>query len=81
MKQLYDPKLERICIALGVIGLVVMLPFDEWYTRLVGMAFLVAFVVTGVFLIANPAYLSRDSAEEDRPEDEAVRRATGQPRD
>ena len=78
MKQLYDPKLERICIALGVIGLVVMLPFDVWYTRLVGMACLVAFVVTGVFLIANPAYLSRASAEEDRPEDEAVRRAAGQ---
>ena len=78
MKQLHDPKLERICIALGVIGLVVMLPFDAWYTRLVGMACLVAFVVTGVFLIANPAYLSRDSAEEDRPEDEAVRRAAGE---
>jgi len=78
VKQLYDRKLERICLALGVIGLVVMLPFDAWYTRLVGMGCLVAFVVTGVFLIANPAYLSRDSAEEDRPEDEAVRRATGQ---
>ena len=78
MKPLYDAKLQRICIALGVIGLVVMLPFDAWYTRLVGMACLVAFVVTGVFLIANPAYLAWDSAEEDRPEDEAVRRATGQ---
>ena len=78
MKHLYDPKLQRICIALGVIGLVVMLPFDEWYTRLVGMACLVAFVVTGVFLIANPAYLSRDSAEEHRPQDEAVRRAAGE---
>ncbi len=81
MSKLYDAKLERICIALGAIGLVVMLPFDQWYTRLVGMACLVAFVVTGVFLIANPAYLSRDSAQEDRPEDEAVRRAAGQPPD
>ncbi len=76
--KLYDAKLQRICIALGVIGVVVMFPFDQWYTRLIGMAFLVAFVITGVFLIANPAYLSRDSAEEDRPEDEAVRQATGQ---
>jgi hypothetical protein len=78
MKPVYDPKLQRICIALGVIGVVIMFPFDAWFTRLGGMAFLVAFVITGVFLIANPAYLSRDSAEEDRPEDEAVRRATGQ---
>ena len=37
MKRLYDPKLERICIALGVVGLAVMLPFDDWYTRLIGM--------------------------------------------
>ena len=78
MKRLYDPKLERICLALGVVGLAVMLPFDDWYTRLIGMTCLDGFVITGVFLIANPAYLSRDSAEEDRPEDEAVRRATGQ---
>lgn len=77
--KLYDRKLERICIALGVIGLVVMLPFDEWYTRLVGMGCLVAFVVTGVFLIANPAYLSRNPREEERPPDEAVREATGRP--
>lgn len=78
MKPLYDAKLQRICLALGVLGVVIMFPFDAWYTRLIGMALLVAFVITGVFLIANPAYLSRDSAEEDRPEDEAVRRAAGQ---
>lgn len=76
--KLYDPKLQRICLALGVVGVVIMFPFDAWYTRLVGMALLVGFVITGVFLIANPAYLSRDSSEEDRPEDEAVRRATGE---
>jgi hypothetical protein len=81
MTKLYDAKLQRICLTLGVVGLVVMLPFDQWYTRLVGMTCLVAFVVTGVFLIANPAYLSRDSAEEDRPEDDAVRKATGEPSD
>ena len=81
MTPLYDRKLQSICITLGVIGLVAMLPFDWWYTRLSGMVCLVGFVVTGVFLIANPAYLSRDSAEEDRPQDEAVRRATGEPAD
>ena len=76
--KLYDPKLQRICLVCGAIGVAVLFPFDAWYTHLIGMAFLVAFVITGVFLIANPAYLSRDSAEEDRPEDEAVRRVTGQ---
>jgi hypothetical protein len=31
-----------------------------------------------VFLIASPELIGRDSAEEDRPEDEAVRRVAGQ---
>ena len=75
MTPLYNAKLQRICIALGVLGLVAMLPFDWWYTRLLGMLCLVGFVVTGVFLIANPAYLSRDPAEEDPPADQAARPA------
>ena len=71
-------KLERICIGLFVLGVVLMIPFEEWYTRLFGVAALIGFIVTGVFLIASPELIGRDSAEEDRPEDEAVRRATGQ---
>ena len=59
-------RLLRICIALGVIGLVAMLPFDAWYTRLIGVACLLGFVVTGVFLIASPWYLDQ---EQDEPAD------------
>jgi hypothetical protein len=74
-----NPKLFRICVAFGVIGLVAMLPFDYWYTRAIGMIGLAGFVVSGLFLIADPAYLSRDSREEDRPIDEAVQQLAKPP--
>jgi hypothetical protein len=46
---------------LGV-GLALMLVFDNWITRLLGVLALFAFIVIGVFLIADPAFLA---AEED----------------
>jgi uncharacterized membrane protein YkgB len=44
-------------------GLLLMLLFEAWYTRLVGVAALFAFIVTGVFLIADPAFLAADDDE------------------
>jgi hypothetical protein len=43
-------------------GLLLMLLFEAWFTRLLGVAALFAFIVSGVFLIADPAFLA---AEED----------------
>lgn len=63
-------KLERVCIGLFVLGVVLMIPFEEWYTRLFGVAALLGFIVTGVFLIANPLLINQDVTEppaEDAP--------------
>ena len=42
------------------LGLLLMLLFEAWYTRLAGVACLFAFIVSGVFLIADPAFLSAE---------------------
>jgi hypothetical protein len=42
------------------IGLVLMLVFHAPVTRIVGMTALFAFIVSGVFLIADPAFLGPD---------------------
>jgi hypothetical protein len=44
-------------------GLLLMLLFEAWLTRLVGVAALFAFIVSGVFLIADPAFLAADDDE------------------
>jgi hypothetical protein len=41
-------------------GLVLMIGFDAPLTRLLGVVALFTFIVTGVFLIADPAFLERD---------------------
>ena len=42
------------------IGLVLMLVFEAMLTRIVGVTALFAFIVSGVFLIADPAFLGPD---------------------
>jgi hypothetical protein len=44
---------------LGV-GLVAMLAFESTITRVVGVLALFAFIVIGVFLIADPEFLARE---------------------
>jgi hypothetical protein len=45
------------CLA---VGLIAMLVFDSALTRVVGVLALFAFIVTGVFLIADPAFLAEE---------------------
>ena len=47
-------------VVLLVVGCGLMIPFEEWYTRLAGMACLFAFIVLGVFLVAAPDFLRGD---------------------
>ena len=47
-----------------VVGVVLMILFHEPITRVVGVLALFTFIVSGVFLIADPAFLDR---EEDGP--------------
>jgi hypothetical protein len=42
-----------------VLGLALMIPFESALARVFGIASLVAFIVCGTFLIANPVDLGR----------------------
>ncbi len=55
------PLLVFMLACLGA-GLLLMLLFEAWVTRAAGVVALFAFIVSGVFLIADPAFLA---AEED----------------
>jgi hypothetical protein len=44
-------------------GLALMLAFESWITRLLGVLALFAFIVIGVFLIADPAFLAEEEGE------------------
>jgi hypothetical protein len=42
------------------VGLPLMVLFEGTITRILGVALMFGFIVTGVFLIANPAFLSQE---------------------
>lgn len=48
-----------------VLGLALILPFDAALTTFLGIVFLFAFVVLGVFLIASPEFLGREADADD----------------
>ncbi len=52
--------MTRLALAALVLGVLLLVPFDAWFTRLLGVLALFAFVVAGVFAIANPALLDDD---------------------
>jgi energy-converting hydrogenase Eha subunit C len=54
------PPLLATCVACFVLGSAVMLAFDAPLARIVGVALLFGFIVTGVFLVANPEFLAGD---------------------
>lgn len=47
-------------VALFVIGVGLMIPFEATLTRVLGVAALLGFVACGVFLIADPRALAGD---------------------
>jgi hypothetical protein len=49
-----------LMLACLVVGLLLMLLFEAWVTRVVGVVALFAFIVSGVFLIADPAFLAAE---------------------
>jgi energy-converting hydrogenase Eha subunit C len=49
-----------VCVACFVLGALVMILFEAPLARIVGVALLFAFVVSGVFLVADPDWLARD---------------------
>ena len=53
-------RLFAVMVACGALGLVLMIVFPAPVTRVFGVLALFAFIVIGVFLIADPATLARD---------------------
>ena len=53
-------RLTVAMLASLALGLVLMLGFEAPLARIVGVPALFAFIVAGVFLIANPAFLAED---------------------
>ena len=60
--------LEAVWLGLLVVGLVLMVPFEETITLALGIACLLSFVGLGVYLIAHPsALLAPDDGGEGQP--------------
>jgi hypothetical protein len=54
------PPLLVVCVACFVLGSAVMLAFEGRISRIIGVALLFGFIVSGVFLVADPEFLGRD---------------------
>ena len=50
-------KLGYVALACFGLGVLLMIPFEHWFTRVPGVAALFAAVVIGVFAIARPEFL------------------------
>ncbi len=50
-------KLGFVALGCFVLGVLLMIPFEHWFTRVPGVAALFAAIVIGVFAIASPAFL------------------------
>lgn len=53
-------RLTVVMLGSLVTGLVAMVGFEATLTRVLGVALLFAFIVAGVFVIADPDFLERD---------------------
>ena len=49
-----------VCVACFVLGAADMIAFEAPVARIVGVTLLFAFIVSGVFLVADPDWLGRD---------------------
>ena len=60
--------LTGLMFASLAVGMVLMLVFHSPLARVVGVSALFTFIVTGVFLIADPRFLGQDDDADDRSE-------------
>jgi hypothetical protein len=52
--------MTRVALALGLAGTLLLFLFEAWYTRALGVLALFAFIVAGVFVIADPERLGEE---------------------
>jgi len=58
------PTLALACLALGV---VLLIPFENWFTLAAGVFFLLAFVVIGTYTLTGPHSPLHAGDDEDAP--------------
>ncbi len=56
-------RLPLVAVGLFILGVLLMIPFEAWYTRVLGVGCLFAAIVTGVFAIATPEFLEAEDDE------------------
>lgn len=61
-----EKNLTAIAIAAFVLGVMLMIPFEATITRILGVIALAAFIVLGVFAIAQPGRLGEAPRDEPR---------------
>ena len=57
--------MRKAWLVLGVLGVVLLVPFKAPVTLLLGVLALLAFVAVGVVVIASPEFLAQDDDELD----------------
>jgi energy-converting hydrogenase Eha subunit C len=60
VRDLRERPLLAVTLGCFVLGSAVMIAFEAPLARIVGVALLFGFIVAGVFLVADPAFLDRD---------------------
>jgi hypothetical protein len=58
-----DRRLLGLTLASGALGVLLMILFEAAITRVLGVTLLFTFVIAGVFLIADPAWVGDDDAD------------------
>jgi len=58
-------RLGVVAVACFVLGVALMIPFEHWVTRVLGVGALFTAILVGVFAIATPEFLAGD--EDDQP--------------
>jgi energy-converting hydrogenase Eha subunit C len=60
MLDVRERPLLGVCIGCFLLGSAIMVAFEAPLARIVGVALLFGFIVSGVFLVADPEFLDRD---------------------
>ena len=60
MLDVRERPLLGVCLGCFLLGSAIMIVFEAPLARIVGVALLFGFIVSGVFLVADPEFLDRD---------------------
>jgi uncharacterized protein (DUF58 family) len=55
---------RTLMIACFVVGVLLLIPFEAWWTIALGVAFLLAFIVVGAYALVGPGAVADEEVEE-----------------